>query len=191
VRVPNHDTPTGLLRDQHQQVLKVADILEQVLDAWDEAPVADPDALADCITFIRLFADALHHGKEEELLFPALIAAGLPKEEGPIAVMLQEHALGRGFARAMASELSAARGGDAAARRRLVEAGRDYIELIRNHIMKEDEVLFEMADQMIEEPACRRLCAAYDGVCRHRFEGRTVGELEAILARLVERYPGA
>lgn len=189
--MPASDTPTGLLREQHQQILKVADILERLLDAGTPEALADPDAVADCITFIRLFADALHHGKEEDLLFPALVASGLPKEEGPIAVMLHEHALGRAFARAMASELPAARSGDAGAVARLAEAGRGYVELIRDHILKEDEVLFEMADQMIDAPACRRLCAAYDGVCRHRFDGRTVGELEAILARLLERYPGA
>lgn len=178
------DTPTGILRDQHQKILKVADILEQVLDAGAQSPPADMDALADCITFIRLFADALHHGKEEDLLFPALVAHGLPQEAGPIAVMLEEHALGRGFARAMAAELPAARGGDVAAERRLAAAGRNYVALIRHHILKEDQVLFEMADQMIGRPACRQLCAAYDGVCQHRFDGRTVTELEAILARL-------
>lgn len=183
------DTPTGILRDQHRKILKVADILEQVLFAAQSSP-ADMDALADCITFIRLFADALHHGKEEDLLFPALVAQGMPREGGPIAVMLHEHSLGRGFARTMAAELPAARGGDAVAQRRLADAGRNYIALIRDHIMKENEILFEMADQMIGEPACRRLCAAYDGVCQHRFDGRTVSELEAILVRLSERYPG-
>jgi hemerythrin-like domain-containing protein len=109
------DTPTGILRDQHQKILKVADILEQVPDAGPQSPPADMDALSDCVTFIRLFADALHHGKEEDLLFPALVAHGMPQEDGPIAAMLHEHALGRGFARAMADELPAARGGDAAA----------------------------------------------------------------------------
>ena len=185
------DTPTGILRDQHRKILKVADILEHVLDAGAKAPPADMDAIADCVTFIRQFADALHHGKEEDLLFPALVAHGMPQDDGPIAVMLHEHALGRGFARAMVAELPAARGGDAGALRRLTDAGRSYIELIRHHIMKEDQVLFEMADQMIEAPACRALCAAYDGVCRHTFDGRTVEELEAILARLSGRYPAA
>ena len=183
-------SPTGILRDQHRNILKIADLVEHVIvSAGEEAP--DYDALDDCVTFIRLYADALHHGKEEDLLFPELVSRGMPKDGGPIAVMLHEHAEGRRFARTMAAELPAAREGDAEARGRLVRAGRGYVALIRGHIMKEDHILFNMADQLIDAPACRSLCAAYDGVCQRRFDGCTVAELESILARLVEKYPGA
>jgi hemerythrin-like domain-containing protein len=184
------ETPTRILRDQHQNILKIAAILEVLLDAPAAAPF-DYDGAADCVRFIRLYADALHHGKEEDLLFPELVARGLPNEDGPVGVMLHEHALGRGFAKAMAEALPDARGGDASAARRLADAGRSYIHLIREHIMKEDHVLFEMADGMIDAPACRRLCAAYDHVCQRKFDGCTVAELEAILARLAARYPEA
>jgi hemerythrin-like domain-containing protein len=183
------ETPTGILRNQHQNILKVADILERLLD---EAPAGTPmdyDSVADCIRFIRLYADALHHGKEEDLLFPELVARGMPNEDGPVGVMLYEHAIGRGFAKTMAECLADARGGEAAAARRLADAGRSYIHLIREHIMKEDQVLFEMADGMIDGPACRRLCAAYDHVCQRKFDGSTVAELEAILIRLAEQHP--
>ncbi len=74
---------------------------------------------------------------------------------------------------------------------RLVHAARGCIDLIRAHIGKEDHVLFEMADRMIDAGRCRAPCQAYEGVCRRRFEGCTVAELEAILERLLERYPGA
>ena len=181
-------TPTAILRDQHRNILKIADMLEHVLArAGDGGP--DYDAVEDCVTFVRLYADALHHGKEEDLLFPELISRGMRKDAGPIAVMLHEHAEGRRFARTMAAELPGARGGDAEALGRLERAGRGYVALIRGHIMKEDNILFNMADQLIDAPACRSLCAAYDGVCQRRFDGCTVAELESILARLVERYP--
>ncbi len=179
------DTPTRILRNQHRSILKIAGILESLLDA---APV-DYDDVADCVRFIRLYADALHHGKEEDLLFPELVARGMPKEDGPIGVMLHEHALGRGFAQEMAGALPDARGGDATAAQRLADAGRSYVHLIREHILKEDEVLFEMADEMIDAPACRRLCDAYDHVCARTFDGRTVAELEGILTGLAARHP--
>jgi hemerythrin-like domain-containing protein len=184
-----HDSPTGLLRDQHQNILKVAAVLEHLLNDTPASLPMDYDSVGDCVRFIRLYADALHHGKEEDLLFPELLSLGMPKEGGPVAVMLYEHMLGRGYAKAMAEALPDARQGDAAAARRLADNGRSYIHLIREHIMKEDHVLFEMADQMIDGPACRRLCAAYDGVCSRTFDGCTVAELEAILGRLTARYP--
>jgi len=189
--VSGNDTPTRILRDQHRNILKIADVLEDVLGREPEPGAFDYDAIADCVSFIRLYADALHHGKEEGLLFPELEAVGMSRGGGPLAVMLHEHQEGRVFARAMADALGPARQGDAQAQRRLVNAGLGYASLIRGHILKEDNILFNMADQMIGASACRSLCAAYDGVCRRRFDGCTVAELEAILARLLERYPQA
>ena len=186
-----NDTPTRILRDQHENILRIATVLEVILAGEAKPGALDFDALEDCVSFIRLYADALHHGKEETLLFPELESRGMPHDVGPIAVMLHEHQQGRGYARAIADALPAARDGSGEALRALAEAGHAYADLIRAHIMKENNVLFEMADQMIDEPACRTLCAAYDGVCRHTFEGRTMAELEAILERLREKYPQA
>ena len=183
-------TPTQGLRDEHQWILKVTGALEGILDREPDQGL-DFDALEDCVSFTRLFADACHHGQEEDLLFPELEAVGLSRDGGPLAVMLHEHREGRAFAKAMADALPSARTGDGAAQRRLLNAGLGYVSLIRGHILKEDNILFNMADQMIGAPACRSLCAAYDGVCQRRFDGCTVAELEAILTRLLERYPQA
>lgn len=185
------ETPTKILREQHRNILKVADLLEEILSHEPEPGVLDYDSLEDCVAFIRLYADALHHGKEEDLLFPELNNLGMPRDAGPIAVMLHEHEQGRAYARAMNEALPAAREGDAEASTRLANAGYGYIDLIRAHIGKEDNVLFHMADQMIDASTCRSLCTAYEGVCQRRFEGCTVSELEEILSRLMGRYPEA
>ena len=186
-----NDTPTRMLRDQHQNILKIADVLEEVLGHEPQPGAFDYDAIEDCVSFIRLYADALHHGKEEDLLFPELEAVGMSRQGGPLAVMLHEHQEGRAYARAMLETLPHARHGDPVAQRKLANAGHGYISLIRGHILKEDNILFNMADQMIDPPPCRSLCTAYEGVCARRFEGCTVAELEAILGRLLERYPDA
>ena len=178
------DTATGALRSEHRLILEVAGVLERILDRGG----TDAASLGDCVSFFRLFADACHHGKEEDLLFPALESNGMPVDSGPIAVMLHEHRLGREFVGRMATALPAVADGDEAAKAEFAAAGRGYIELIRNHISKEDGVLFEMADGMIVGPECRDLCAAYDEVCARRFEGRTLQDLEGIAGRLGDRY---
>jgi hemerythrin-like domain-containing protein len=199
--------PTRVLREEHQRILAVADVLEGLLDqatggdealgteeatAADGSPTssaaagsADYDRIGKCIRFIRLFADACHHGKEEDLLFPALQDEGLPGDSGPIAVMLHEHRLGRRFASTMADNVDEARSGDADAWKRLERAGRDYVGLIRGHILKEDNVLFDMADQMVTGPACTMLCRAYDETGEHTFDGCTKAELEELGRELV------
>ena len=180
------ETATSRLREEHGHILAVADALASLVGAAD-AGRWDVDGFADCVTFIRLFADACHHGKEEDLLFPELVAAGLPREQGPIAVMLHEHQQGRALARHMAGALDAARAGDEAARATLRHAAVGYVNLIRAHIQKEDNVLFAMADQTVRGPACRSLCSAYGAVCARRFEGHTKEQLQELGERIRER----
>ena len=180
-------TATSGLRDEHQWILKIAAVLETILDREAEKGL-DLDAVEECVSFIRLFADACHHGQEEDLLFPELQARGMPRETGPLAVMLQEHEMGRSYARQMHNSLPGARKGESDARKILVNSARGYINLIRGHINKEDNVLFTMADQVVTGSACQKLCDAYGVVCQRRFEGMTKEELEEMATRLLETY---
>jgi len=180
-------TATSGLREEHQWILKVAGALDELL-AREADHGLDFDAIEECVAFIRLFADACHHGQEEDLLFPELMALGMPKETGPLAVMLMEHEMGRAYARHMVKALPGARAGDPEAREILVNSARGYVNLIRAHINKEDNVLFNMADQMVTGPACRNLCDAYGVVCQRRFEGMTKEDLEALASGLLERF---
>ena len=180
-------TPTEILRDEHNLILKVANHLAGMLAAEKDGVPLDYDTVEKCITFFRLFADACHHSKEEDLLFPALEHEGMPVDGGPIAVMLYEHGIGREFISRMAEALPGS-GDDAAGAAEVTEAGRGYIELIRAHIAKEDGILFEMADGMVVGPACKDLCSAYDEVCARRFEGKTLQDLEELAESLRGRY---
>ena len=187
--MPPRDTATEGLRDDHQWILKVAGVLEEIL-AQETDDGLDFDAIEDCVSFIRLFADACHHGQEEGLLFPELEAMGMPRHAGPLAVMLQEHEMGRAFVGQMREALPAARAGNADSRKILVNAANGYIQLIRAHILKEDNVLFNMADQALTGTVCDKLCEAYGVVCQGRFEGHSKEELQALAEGLVERYGG-
>ncbi|GMR13569.1 MAG: hemerythrin domain-containing protein [Gemmatimonadota bacterium] len=182
------DGATTVLREEHRLILAVTGVLEKLLDARADGDPLDIDAVESCTTFFRLFADACHHGKEEDLLFTELENHGLSRSMGPLAVMLYEHRQGRELVGGMWEALDGARSGDGDAMRRLVTSGRGYIDLIRGHILKEDNVLFEMADNMVTGPACERLCDAYDGACRREFDGCTKAQLEGIAADLVERF---
>ena len=95
----------------------------------------------------------------------------------------------RALVRRMADALPRSGSGDAVAAAEVAEAGRGYIELILAHILKEDGILFEMADGIVTGPACKDLCAAYDEVCARRFEGKTVEDLEGLAESLRGRYP--
>lgn len=175
--------PTAILRDEHRLILRVLDVLEILVDRGREG-TSVPELQA-CTDFFRLYTDALHHGKEEDLLFDALVQHGFPRHTGPVAMMVQEHQLGRSLVRQMIDALDTAEG-DPGAWRTFEHAARSYLQLLRQHIQKENHGLFDMADSTLDEPACRALCDAYDAVCARRFEGETVETLERLAIDLVE-----
>lgn len=186
-----HTPTTEVLRDEHVWILEIVDVLERVVEAGAEPGSLDVDAAKKCVQFIRLFADACHHGKEEDLLFPELEHRGMSREEGPIAVMLHEHRVGRELVSDMSRALDELGAGHDHALRNFASAAYGYVELMRNHILKEDNVLFDIADQIVDGPACKNLCTAYDDVCAQRFEGCTKAQLEEIAIELKTKYPAA
>lgn len=174
--------PTRVLRDEHRLILRVIDGLESILDEGPAA--AASDTLAEYVTFFRLFTDACHHGKEEDLLFGALAERGFTTDSGPLGALLEEHRQGRALVGRMTNAVEAMERGDPDAPSAFSDAGREYIELLRRHIEKEDQGVFHMADGALPEPACRALCDGYANVCARKFEGRSGAELEALGERL-------
>lgn len=157
---------TRCLRDEHQVILRVLDCFELALRAAAPSAAALPARLdrqvfAPFLEFFQGFADRCHHCKEEDRLFPCLEQCGMPRDQGPIAVMIHEHQVGRSHIRAIADALSAADAGDADAVARVLEHSRRFLEGLRHHIMKEDHVLFEMADQIVAGPRVVSLANAY------------------------------
>ena len=147
-------TPTDVLRDEHRIILGALDMLETAAARSDGGRVLPESWWAETIEWLRAFADRNHHAKEERLLFPAMVKAGVPSEGGPIAVMLEEHTEGRALVQAMATAAPAER--PAVARR--------YVRLLRDHIEKENGVLFPLADAVLDESTQAMLRGEFQGV---------------------------
>ncbi len=109
------------------------------------------DEASTIVDFVRFYADGLHHVKEERVLFPAMIEAGLPHRGGPITVMLNEHELGRRHVGAMVNALPALQ--TSAGRVAFALAARHFADLLEPHIAKENNVLFTMAEGLLSDDA--------------------------------------
>lgn len=183
------ETASTVLRDEHKIILRVIEVLRRLVNRSEHDGQFEAESLRGCVEFFRSFADACHHAKEEDLLFPALEKRGIPREGGPIGVMLEEHTIARGHTRDMGDALDAIQNGDVDARKRFHEAARAYIDLLTQHIFKEDNILFNMADRVIEEDDRAALCAQYCEVACRSFGGRKREELERIANDLDAQWP--
>jgi hemerythrin-like domain-containing protein len=138
------------LEQEHRVIERVLGAVEREARKVEGGAPVDKEFFRKAISFVREFADGLHHQKEESILFPQMAEAGVPREGGPIGVMLYEHDEGRSCIRQMSESLDAASAGDAGARQVLTRMSLNYVALLRAHIMKEDQVLFPMADQVLD-----------------------------------------
>jgi len=136
----------------------------------------------ELIYFLKVFADKCHHGKEENFLFEELIKKGVPKKGGPVGVMLQEHKQSREYITLMDKSLESK---DLA---ELNNAAAKYRNLLMSHIEKENNVLFVMADQLLDETRQEKL---YQDFAQH--EENVIGhgvheELHSMIHRWSEKF---
>jgi hemerythrin-like domain-containing protein len=141
--------PTEALMTEHRAIERMLAVLETAAERLENGQPVRPELFREAVDFVRNFADRCHHGKEEENLFPRMQERGVPRDGGPLAVMLFEHDEGRAHVGAIAEAIDACEGGDSSAARAIAENARGYVQLLREHIMKEDNVLFPMADRLL------------------------------------------
>ncbi len=104
--------PIAVLRAEHLTILRVIEILRRLVTRSEQGQGFERRAFERCVEFFRFFADACHHAKEEDLLFPVLETRGIPREGGPIGMMLYEHSLARQYTKEMANALDALEDGE-------------------------------------------------------------------------------
>jgi hemerythrin-like domain-containing protein len=181
-------TPAGQLKEEHQGILLMLRILEKVAARLEAKERVDPAHPERIVEFLRVFADKCHHGKEEDLLFPALEKAGIPKEGGPIGVMLAEHQQGRGYIRGMAEAIDRNRKKDPKALADFAENARNYVALLTQHIKKEDDVLFPMGEKVLSKEIQEGLMEGFEKIEVEKIGEGTHEEFHRLLHRLQEVY---
>ncbi len=179
---------TDILRADHRQVLKKLTKLEKLLNA----PELDKRAQYEVIDISQFFNNEakLHFYQEEEILFP-LMKSVPNATAGPVSVMSLEH---EEFYRynerlqSLAEKLTA--GNDVADfSDQLKKTGHAVISLLREHIDKEDNILFAMAENFLGEEALVDMAVKMRAVeASSEADGQTV-VLDLRPMPPVERHP--
>jgi hemerythrin-like domain-containing protein len=147
-----------MLMDEHRVIEQVLNCLEKMADRCDAGEAMDGTSALEVLQFLRNFADRCHHGKEEGHLFPLLEARGFARDHGPTGVMLREHEEGRSLLAAMAGAV------ERDAPRAFVRHARAYVQLLREHIRKEDQCLFPLAVGVLSGADAESLARRFEHV---------------------------
>jgi hemerythrin-like domain-containing protein len=140
---------TEELMKEHQLILKYVGLMER----YSEYSLKYPDALvllenaAGFIAFIQEFADHFHHAKEEDILFRYLEVPGVLTHCNPVPQMLMEHEQAREFVRNMERAVQEK------ALNELADNAAQYAQLLKEHIFKEDNILYPMGERGLSDEA--------------------------------------
>jgi hemerythrin-like domain-containing protein len=134
---------TNYLIQEHKIILRALDVLDAMsagVEAKQELDERDVDELLD---FLRWFGDAHHQAKEETILFPALKTVAAAQAR-PVEHMTLEHNQERALIEELEKNVRLRKLSD------FVSSANRLSSVLRNHIYKEDEILFETADSIFD-----------------------------------------
>lgn len=169
------NTPIKILNEEHQNILKIIDALLKECDGLKLGKEIDKDFFKKTIEFIRGYADKFHHAKEEDILFIELCKDTVQMHCNPTEQMLHEHDLGRNFVKNMELGLKESN------RNKIIENARGYSQLLQEHIYKEDNILYPMADEALSQETKKTMLNKFKEV-----EQKFIGENQKYLSFIKE-----
>jgi hemerythrin-like domain-containing protein len=177
------------LMEEHEVILKVLGSLETLADVLEKGERVERGTIKKYAELLRNFADKCHHGKEEDQLFVKMIEHGFSKKDGPLAVMLQEHETGRAHVRTLMAIGEKSGPLSAEESQEVIKNARSFAELLQSHIVKEDRVLYGMAEKVIPAQEIEKMAEDFE-----KFELEVTGEgahekWHALAHELTKAYP--
>ncbi len=164
-------------------------MLESICQKIERSEKLDhPEHVNQLLEFFSVFVDKCHHGKEEEILFPTLEQRGIRRDAGPIGVMLNEHERGREHIRKMREGFAQYRSGKTEAAADFIRNARGYIALLDQHISKENNVLFPLAEEKLSEAEQTELSNGSETIEITKIGAGKHEEFHKMLANLKESY---
>jgi len=107
----------------------------------------NPEIALSIINFLEDYGDECHNQKEEKFYFPLLLERGLPPM-GPVAVMLEEHKQERNYLYEIKQIIAKFKIHNTL-EPALKSIAEEYIELTKNHIWKENDILYPMGKRIL------------------------------------------
>ena len=152
--------PEDNLREDHGRIMKLFAVWQKILGESNHTDQAIHEALAKCINFVELFIDRCHHGKEDEILFPAMTSSKNPEITSLVHELRSEHQTGRSLLKAIKLEFkaSAEPNGSPVS---LIQLSHRYIDLFRKHIRRENAQLLPLIKKCISTKALERIAAQF------------------------------
>ena len=152
----------GPLMIEHRLIEKMISVINDALSEIDSKQMVDPVFVDTAVDFIRMYADRIHHGKEEDILFRELRGKPMSDEDQQVMnELIDEHVFGRQTTKALVDANTRYRNGDKAALKDIADKLRTLISFYPKHIEKEDKVFFPASMSYFTEEEDQAMLAEF------------------------------
>jgi len=155
--------PVDRLTNEHRVIDQMLAAMEKQLTRMNETGEVDTDFVETAVEFLRIFADLLHHGKEEALLFAALADKPLSDEHAQImAELAEQHAdVRRKTTLLVAANRMYLRGSEDALSK-VTDVLSELLGFYPAHVAKEEKTFFVAAMQYLSDAEKEKMLADMD-----------------------------
>ena len=130
---------TQLLKEEHRHILRALAVLEQMAGSAKRGNAINKKDGEDMVHILQGFADRHHQGKEEAILFPALLQDHDQRHYGSLCCLIFEHNRERFLVQGLQEAIAAGNTRD------FIYCVNSLVDKLRAHITTEEEGLFALA----------------------------------------------
>lgn len=144
--------PVGLLMKEHRLIERMIALIQKEVSRLEKGGDVDSGFIENAADFISVYADACHHGKEEDFLFAELREKDISREHETIMdQLIAEHKYGRETVAALVNAGEKILKGEDNARDDVVARLKDLADFYPKHIDKEDHRFFLPVMEYLDE----------------------------------------
>jgi hemerythrin-like domain-containing protein len=182
------------LTKEHALISRGLDALGAYAERLEKNPSMDARDLGRFARFFEDFAELWHHGKEEDVLLPALVRCGFAWDEGPVLRVREDHDQENYLARVLAQAAAQEASWTEEDRRHAIAAIRSFIEFERGHMEKEETVIYPAAAERLSAEAQSELGHRFAEIESQKFGSgsyeRVLEDADALFKRYEPGEPG-
>jgi len=153
--------PIALLMIEHRQIERMIPVLKEEAKKARAGEI-DTDRISALVDFVRTYADRCHHGKEEEILFAALMEKPMPLDlKTMMEGLMEDHKVSRINTKRVVEAVQSYRAGDDGALSIMADALELLANLYPRHIEAEDKDFFIPCMDLFSKEEQKRMLAQF------------------------------
>jgi len=180
--------PRDALREEHGATMKMLAALERFIAKVLDLNGSETKDLEALIEFFEIYVDRYHHGKEEQVLFPALSRIRTARIDSLINSLMEDHCEARTSIEQIKSNAVTLHYCFEADCDEFKERTDRYVDLVRKHIRKENSELLPLIEERLSETERLQMTSQFHDVEKAALGSSGLEVFMVSIRRLSQKY---